>query len=266
MEIFTASGKTAKFLETIGNLYKCFSVLEKKDDYELQLLESSCVLVDESFKTLKLFETNARNHLHKPCTNLDGPHGFMSSKSLLSFEMTKWSLGRLRNLFTEFSYDINRLRMMTLSVEHFHATSHVKTPLMGQLQYSRSFITTVKVSSKRNSHWSTYCFTSEKGNWYPPLENSLPFSDLRFPKKFINSPINKEDEELLIEWAADYIPSERQRTVRQETTMSKMGTLPFYLYKKDIRKEAFKRGIYTDPQSSNSPSENKIDNYSDNCV
>ena len=45
-----------------------------------------------------------------------------------------------------------------------------------------------------------------------------------------------------------------------------MGTLPFYLYKKDICKEAFERGIYTDPQSSNSSNENEIDNYSDNCI
>ena len=51
--------------------------------------------------------------------------------------MTKWSLGRLRNLFTEFSYEINLLSMMTLSAEHFHATSHVKTPLMSQLQLDR---------------------------------------------------------------------------------------------------------------------------------
>ena len=48
--------------------------------------------------------------------------------------------------------------------------------------------------------------------------------------------------------------------------MSKMGTLPFYLYKKDICKEAFERGIYTNPQSSSSSNENEIDNYSDNCV
>ena len=48
--------------------------------------------------------------------------------------------------------------------------------------------------------------------------------------------------------------------------MSKMGTLLFYVYKKDVCKEAFERGIYTDPQSSNSSNENEIDNYSDNCV
>ena len=165
----------------------------EKGDYELQSLESACVSVDESFKTLKLFETNVTNHLQKPCKSLDGPHGFISSKPLLSFEMTKWSLGRLINLFTEFSDEINLLSMMTLSVEHFYATSHVKTPLMSQLQYSRWFMTTVKESLKRNSHWSAYYFTSEKGNWYLSSENSLPYSNLRFPKKFINSPINKEE-------------------------------------------------------------------------
>ena len=190
MKIFTTLGKPAKFLEAIENLYKTFSVHEKKGDYELQLLESACVLEDVSFKTLKLSEINVRNHLQKPCKNLDGPHGFISSKSLLSLEMTKWSLGRLINLVTEFSYEINLLSMMTLSVELFHATSHVKTPLMSQLQYSRSFRTTVKESLKRNSHWSAYYFTSEKRNWYPPSENSLPYSDLTFSKKFINSPIN----------------------------------------------------------------------------
>ena len=33
VKIFTTLGKTAKFLETIGNLYKGFSVQEKKGDY-----------------------------------------------------------------------------------------------------------------------------------------------------------------------------------------------------------------------------------------
>ena len=155
---------------------------------------------------------------------------------------------------------------MTLSVEHFHAISQVKTQLMSQLQYSRSFMATVKESLKGNCLCSAYYFTSEKGNWYPPSENSLTSFDLMFPKKLINSPIYKEDEELSIEWASNYTRVERQRTVRQETAMGKMGTLPFYLYKKDICKEALERGIYMDPQSSNSSNENEINNYSDNCV
>ena len=80
VKIFTTLGKTAKFLEAIWNLYKAFSIQEKKVDLELQSLEGAYVLVDESFKTLKLFEINVRTHLQKPCKNLDGPHGFISSK------------------------------------------------------------------------------------------------------------------------------------------------------------------------------------------
>ena len=54
--------------------------------------------------------------------------------------------------------------------------------------------------------------------------------------------------------------------------MNKMGTLPFCLYKKDICKEAYERGIYKDPQfvkssnCHNSSNENEIYNYSDNCI
>ena len=123
---------------------------------------------------------------------------------------------------------------------------------MSQLQYSRSFMATVKQSLKRSSHWSAYYFTSETENWCPPSENYPLYSDFMFPKNFINSPVNKEYEQLLIKWHSNYTRAERPRTVRQETIMSKMGTLPFYLYKKDICKEALERGIITDLQSPNS--------------
>ena len=46
VKIFTTLRKTAKFLET-GNLYKAFSVHEKKGEYELQSLGSACISVDE---------------------------------------------------------------------------------------------------------------------------------------------------------------------------------------------------------------------------
>ena len=65
---------------------------------------------------------------------------------------------------------------------------------MSQLQYSRSFMATVKQSLKRGSPLSAYYFTSETENWCPPSENYLPYSDLMFPKKLINSPVNKEYE------------------------------------------------------------------------
>ena len=73
MKMFTTLRKTAIFLKTTGNLYKAFSVYGKTGGYELQSLQSACDLVDQSFKLLKLFETNVRNHLQKPCKNLEWP-------------------------------------------------------------------------------------------------------------------------------------------------------------------------------------------------
>ena len=44
------------------------------------------------------------------------------------------------------------------------------------------------------------------------------------------SPITVADEDTLRTWANTYTRAVRQRTVRQETTMAKTGTLPHYLY------------------------------------
>ena len=75
-----------KIFTTLGKVWNSLKQLETsiKRDYELQSLESACVLVDlvESFKTLKAFERNVRNHLQK---YIDGglmmtDYGFISMK------------------------------------------------------------------------------------------------------------------------------------------------------------------------------------------
>ena len=43
-----------------------------------------------------------------------------------------------------------------------------------------------------------------------------------------------------MEWHSKYTGAKRQRTVRQETTMNKMDTRPFYLYKKMVAKKHWK--------------------------
>ena len=45
---------------------------------------------------------------------------------------------------------------MTLSMEHFHVTTHVKHVLMSQLQYAREFVRSVKEALKRSHRWSAY--------------------------------------------------------------------------------------------------------------
>ena len=67
--------------------------------------------------------------------------------------------------------------------------------------------------------------------------------------------IDQNKEELLQTWAYTYTRAVRQRTVRQETTMAKMGTLPHYIYSSRINEvieatEEYNIENHTKPQSS----------------
>ena len=46
--------------------------------------------------------------------------------------------------------------------------------------------------------------------------------------------ISPQDAQEMKEWAGAYGTAVRQRTVRQETTMSRAGTLPDYLYQRQV--------------------------------
>ena len=89
---------------------------------------------------------------------------------------------------------------MTLAIEHFHATTNLKTPLMSQLQYSREFMTSIAESIKRACVWSAHYFTSRKGSWYPsPSEDNIHFDEVKpyLQKKVTPITISKKDEEEL---------------------------------------------------------------------
>ena len=62
-----------------------------------------------------------------------------------------WALKRLDKITQIYDYkNTNMLSLMTLSVDHLHATSHIKYPIMTQLQYARDFMSTLKESIKRS--------------------------------------------------------------------------------------------------------------------
>ena len=67
------------------------------------------------------------------------------------------------------------------------------------------------------------------------------------PSKAVPSSITVSDEETLRTWVNPYTRAVRQRTVRQETTMAKTGTLPHYLYTAKISEEAEKIEEYSIP-------------------
>ena len=146
----------------------------------------------------------------------------------------------LKNV-SSFGYNhANLLSIVTLSVEHFHSTTHVKNMLMTQLQYAREFMRSIKEALKRCHPWSACCFTSRKASWYPPTENDINFRDISpiLSSKAVPSSITVVDEETLRTWANTYTRAVRQRTVHQEKTMAKTGTLPHYLYTAKISEVA----------------------------
>ena len=120
------------------------------------------------------------------------------------------------------------LSLMALNVEHLHTTSHIKQPLMTQLQYARNFMSTLKESIKRSSNWSVFYFTSRKTLWYTPTENTICLNDVLkdLPKKKRLRKITQNEQQALQSWALTYTRAVLQRTVRQETTMAIISTLP----------------------------------------
>ena len=126
--------------------------------------------------------------------------------------------------------------MMVLFLEYFHVTTQVKYVLMNQPHYTREFITSVKEALKRTHPWPAYYFTSRKGSCCPPTESCIDFRELLLVllKKATPVYIAVSDKKKLRTWADSYTRADavRQRTLRQETTMTKTGTIPHHLYYK----------------------------------
>ncbi len=87
-------------------------------------------------------------------------------------------------------------------------------------------------SIKRTVPWSAHYYTKPQ-SYYPVPEHkvNLTISDvpkLKHPK--INQALRKEDIEKMKSWATDHGKCVKQRTIRQETTKYKCGTLPLNMY------------------------------------
>ena len=100
-------------------------------------------------------------------------------------------------------------------------------------QYARSFGATMKESIKRLTHWAAYYHTSRK-SWYPKPDGTIAFSKVAVIKPLPSVQMSPDDCEIMRGWASTYGAAVRQRTVRQETTMAKHGTLPEFIYQRQL--------------------------------
>ena len=122
---------------------------------------------------------------------------------------------------------------MTLDVENLHSVVHHKSEVSTALQYAHDFSSTAKESPKRAKAWSAYYYTS-RWSWYPVPERSLGLFEILSMSQASVVKASKDEISMMREWATAHGSSVRQRTVRQETTMARVGTLPDFLYQKKI--------------------------------
>jgi hypothetical protein len=156
----------------------------------------------------------------------------VSAKTVASVNLIEWGLQRLFDNLKEHDYQvINLLSCMTLDVENCHSTVHIKQANMSMMEYSRSFGLTMKESIKRVTQWAAYYHTSRK-SWYPKPEETIPFSKVPTMQPLPIVKMSQANCDVLRNWASTYGAAVRQRTVCQETTMAKHGTLPEFMYQR----------------------------------
>ena len=70
--------------------------------------------------------------------------------------------------------------------------------------------------------------------WYPKPDTTVSLHNVPLMMPLSVVSLTANDCDLLRNWASGYGAAVRQRTVRQETTMAKHGTLPEYLYQRHL--------------------------------
>ena len=92
--------------------------------------------------------------------------------------MIEWAVSRLTRLRKKYDFGQRDLQScMILDVEHFHVTTHYKTPAMTMLQYSRIFGESMKENVKKLSNWSAHYFTDHR-SWYLLPEKTVSLHDI----------------------------------------------------------------------------------------
>ena len=124
----------------------------------------------------------------------------------------------------------NLLSCMTLDMENFHCTVHVKRANMSKAEYCRSFGLAKEVV-KRVTTWAAYYHTSRR-SWYPKPEGGLLLLQVPVMRPLPIVNMSLADCNALRNWASSYGAAVRQRTVHQETTMARHGTLPEFMYQR----------------------------------
>ena len=219
----------------MGNIYRAFSVHEKRHSYRVCGIEEAVELVNDALQVLRGNEDSIRGEVASLPGTLNGPQGNVASKTVSSVEMLKCGLEKLNEILDSHEYSaLNLLSCMTLDVENIHSVVHHKEPLCTVLDYARNFASAAKEGLKRTSHWAAHYFINPK-SWYPVPERAMVLSAIPVMQPLPPVPMPQQCVQSMRDWAQTFGAAVRQGSVRQETTMARAGTLPSYLYQREVQ-------------------------------
>ena len=100
--------------------------------------------------------------------------------------------------------------------------------------FAFSYGNAAKEGLKRTTHWAVIYFKNPK-SWYPVPERAMFLSAMPVIQPLPAVPMTPQCVQVKRGWAQTFGAAVRQRSVRQETTMARAGTLPSYLYQREVR-------------------------------
>ena len=234
VKLLTNVHPIATFLQQLGALYKSYRVHCKGQKADKSNLSHAINNLNEISDFLHETEEKVKSITgFNGITN--GPQGTISNKTLKSVDLLRDGLSRLKaNIATitggsDISENFNTVSLLSTNVEHIHATTHFKVITPSMLEHAMFLAAIIDESMKRITKWSAYYYT-HKTTYYPVPDTQIKFKDLPKLKKIKVRKMRNDDMQVMRDWAREYGKCVRQRTVRQETTKHKMGTLPLNMY------------------------------------
>ena len=257
VKLVVCPSSAASFLGALGHLYRAFGVHKKQDTHTVQTptLKDARQLVLKAHTDLENATKDVQQRLGKATTN--GPDGTISAKTSSSLAILVWGLQRLDEILTTYNpaLEVDLRTCITIQVENLHATHHLKhQEIPTQLEFARSLGNTIKETLKRSTSWSAFYYTKST-SYYPEAKNSLNFRDIPTMKPLPATEMSLAHVSLMRDWALEHGKAVKQRTVRQDHTKYRPGTLPLNLYQKKLAGQ--KLQLEQEPSTDNSAAEDE---------
>ncbi len=231
IKVITTIKGIITFLKNLGYLYSAFSIhVKHQPSAKLSLADA----VENIRKIKEYLEQTVKNaqDICQITKSAGGPEGTISSQTVSSVIMLHSQMQALCELLQSVNpnFEPDLHTGLTMDLENFHALSHFKDQFPTISQYAKCLSNNVYESLKRTIPWSATYFTHPK-SYYPVLEKSLSLYNI--PKLGHLKPDNKLTPSQVIEmreWASMHGKAVKQRTVRQDNTKCRSGTIPLNMY------------------------------------